>query len=247
MLAGWDLVIGLGMMFLGSVVLGTLGFGLGMVTMPVLLLILAPREAVVIVNAMIVLTTGITLLQTWRHLDLKQSWPYVVAGLPPVPLAVALLDSANPAALRITIVGLIAAMGVASLFRISLPAARRRWAAPAFGFVTTLLVSTTGVGGPLAGLYSIEQDWSRDTIRSTLALFFFLASALALALFAVVGLVPVSTAQNIGLLAVAVALGAVVAGLVARRMTAVVFRYAVLAITIGGSISLLVRETLRLL
>ncbi len=247
MLVGWELVIGLGIIFLGSIVLGTISFGVGMVAMPVLLLFLAPQDAVVIINAMIVLTTGLTVIQTWRHLRLKESWPFVVAGLPPVPIGVLLLHSANPVALRIAIVALILALGVMSLFQVRLPGARRRLAAPICGFTTSLLVTTLGIGGPLGGLYAIEQDWSRDTIRATLALYFFLAAGLAMGLFAAIGLVSLTTAQNIGVLALAVMLGSAVAAVVARRMSTQVFRYAVLAVTIGGSASLLIRELARLL
>ena len=247
MLAGWELVIGLGIIFLGSIVLGTISFGVGMVAMPVLLLFLAPQDAVVIINAMIVLTTGLTLIQTWRHLRLKESWLFVVAGLPPVPIAVALLNAANPVILRLTIVGLILVLGVMSLFQISLPGARQRWAAPVCGFTTALMVTTLGVGGPLGGLYTIEQDWSRDTMRGTLALYFFLASGLAMVMFVAIGLVPMGTAQNIGVLAIAVVLGSGVAAVVARRMSLGLFRYAVLAVTIGGSALLLARELARLL
>ena len=244
MLTGVELVAGLSIVGLGAVVLGAIGFGLGMVAIPVLLLLLPPQDTVVIVNAMIVLTTGLTLLQTWRHLKLRQSWPFVVAGLPPVPLGVLLLDAANPTALRLTIIVLIMALAVMSLFQIRLPGARRRGAGPVCGFLTTLLVTTLGVGGPLGGLYCIEQDWPRDTIRSTMALYFLLAAGLAMALFAVVGLVPAATAQNIGLLGLATLAGSGVASLVARRMSRRVFRYAALAVTIGGSVSLLGRELL---
>ena len=247
MLAGWELVIGLGIIFLGSIVLGTISFGIGMVAMPVLLLFLAPQDAVVIINAMIVLTTGLTVIQTWRHLRLKESWPFVAAGLPPVPIGVMLLNSANPVALRIAIVGLILALGVMSLFQIRLPGARRRLASPVCGFITSLLVTTLGIGGPLGGLYAIEQDWSRDTIRATLALYFFLAAGLAMGLFVAIGLVRTDTAQNIGVLAVAVALGSAVAAVVSRRLSLRVFRYTVSAVTIIGSASLLIRELARLL
>ena len=247
MLTGAELAAGLAIVLLGAVVLGAIGFGLGMVAIPVLLLLLPPQDTVVIVNAMIVLTTGLTLLQTWRHLNLRQSWPFVIAGLPPVPLGVLLLDAANPTALRLTIIVLIMALAVMSMFQIRLPGARRRGAGPVCGFLTTLLVTTLGVGGPLGGLYCIEQDWPRDTIRSTMALYFLLAAGLAMALFAAVGLVAAATAQNIGLLGMATLAGSAVASVVARRMSRRVFRYAALAVTIGGSVSLLGRELLRLL
>ncbi len=244
MLAGWELALGLAAMFFGAVVLGTISFGLGTVAMPFMLLILPPQDAVVIVNAVVVLTTGLTIVQTWRHLNLRETWPFVVAGLPPVPIGVLLVHEADPVALRLTIVVVILALGVMSLFQIRLPGARSSWAAPVCGFIATLLVTTLGVGAPLAGLYAIEQDWSRDTIRATLGLYFFLASALALVLFAVTGLIGVTTAQNIGVLSLAVLAGTAVAAVIANRISLRAFRYVVVAVTVVGSISLLLRELL---
>lgn len=139
----------------------------------------------------------------------------------------------------------ILALGVMSLFQIRLPGARSRWAAPVCGFIATLLVTTLGVGAPLAGLYSIEQDWSRDTIRATLGLYFFLASVLALALFAVTGLVGATTAKNIGVLSIAVICGTGVAAVIASRISLRAFRYVVVGVTVVGSVSLLLRELLR--
>ena len=64
-----------------------------------------------------------------------------------------------------------------------IPAARTRWAAIGFGFTTTLLTTTLSIGGPVAGIYSIEQDWPRETMRATLAVYFLVAGVLGLALY----------------------------------------------------------------
>ena len=242
MLMGWELVLGLVAMFFGAIVLGTISFGLGTVAMPFLLLILNPQDAVVIVNAMIILTTGLTVAQTWRDLRIKETWPFLVAGLPPVPVAVLVLHGFNPTALRVIIAVVVLAMGLMSLFSIRLPGARRSWMVPVVGGSTTFMVTTFAVGAPLAALYSIEQDWSRDTIRATLALYFLLAAALAMILFVASGLVDITTATNMGVLALAVAAGSAVAAVVARRISLRIFRYVVVAVTALGSASLLVRE-----
>ena len=242
MLAGWELALGLGAMFFGAVALGIISLGMGTVAMPFLLLVLPPQDAVVIVNAMVILTTGLTVAQTWRHLRLRETWPFVAAGLPPVPIAVLLLSEFNPTALRLAIVVIILGLGLMSLCNIWLPGARRRWMAPAVGCATTFLVTTFAVGAPLAALYAIEQDWSREEIRATLALYFLLAAMAAMGLFAAAGMVGVTTAQNIGMLAIAVVLGSAVAVVVANRISLRVFRYVVVAITIVGSVSLLARE-----
>ncbi len=244
MLMGWELALGLAAMFFGAVVLGTISFGLGTVAMPFLLLVLMPRDAVVIVTAMIILTTGLTVAQTWRHLRLGETWLFVLAGLPPVPIAVLALHEFNPTALRVVIAVVVLAAGVMSLFSIRLPGARRRWMAPLVGGSTTFMVTTFAVGAPLAALYAIEQDWSRDTIRATLALYFLLAAILGMILFAVSGLVNAGVVQNIGLLAIAVLAGSGVAAVIASRISLRIFRYVVVAVTVGGSVSLLVREAL---
>ncbi len=244
MLMGWELALGLVAMFFGAIVLGTISFGLGTVAMPFLLLVLMPRDAVVIATAMIILTTGLTVVQTWRHLLLRETWPFLLAGLPPVPLGVFLLHEFNPTALRVIIAVVVLTVGVMSLFSVRLPGARRRWMAPVVGSATTLMVTTFAVGAPLVALYSIEQDWSRDTIRATLALYFLMAAALGMVLFAVTGLVNTGVVQNIGLLAVAVLAGSGVAAVIASRISLRIFRYVVVAVTVAGSVSLLVREAL---
>ena len=97
----------------------------------------------------------------------------VAAGF---PLRFLLLSEFNPTALRLAIVVIILGLGLMSLCNIWLPGARRRWMAPAVGCATTFLVTTFAVGAPLAALYAIEQDWSREEIRATLALYFLLAA-----------------------------------------------------------------------
>ena len=242
MLAGWELAIGLAAFLLGSFVFSAVGFGMALAMAPILLLILPPQQVVVLANALIVLATVLILLQTWRGVRWRQSWLFILAGLPPVPLGVALLSIAAPTALRLAIVTLILAIAVTNLFDVRIPAARTRLGAVGFGFTTTLLTTTLSIGGPLAAIYAIEQDWSRETMRATLALYFLLAGVLGLALYAVAGLVPRELAYNIGMGAPVVLVGATAGGWVARRMSLRIFRFAVLFVIIGGCISLLVRE-----
>ena len=247
MLAGWELVIGLAALVLGSFVFSAVGFGMALAMAPILLLILEPREVVVLANAMIVVTTLMILAQTWRHYRWRQSWLFVVAGLPPVGLGVFLLNVAAPTVLRNAIVGLILVIAVVNLVNVRIPGARTRLAAVGFGFTTALLTTTLSIGGLLAGIYAIEQDWSRETIRATLAVYFLLAGVLGLALYAATGLIPREMVYDIGVGAPAVVVGSLAGGWVSRRMGLTVFRYAVLFVIIGGCLALLGREAWRLL
>ena len=53
MLSGTDLLIGLTIILVGATVMGTFGFGLGLVTVPVLMVLVDPQSVVVIVNGSI--------------------------------------------------------------------------------------------------------------------------------------------------------------------------------------------------
>ncbi|MCY3692174.1 MAG: hypothetical protein OXH30_09270, partial [Chloroflexi bacterium] len=132
-----------------------------------------------------------------------------------------------------------------SLFNVRLPGARTRGGAVGFGFTTTLLTTTLSIGGFLAGIYAIEQEWTREQMRATLAVYFLLAGALGLVLYAAVGLIPREVVYNIGIGTPAVIVGAIAGGWLARRMSLRVFRYAVLFVIIGGCAALLAREAMR--
>ena len=245
MLAGWELVIGLAALLLGSFVFSAVGFGMALAMAPILLLILEPRQVVVLANSMIVLATVLILAQTWRHYRWRESWLFMVAGLPPVPLGVILLSATAPTVLRTAIVGLILVIAILSLFNVRLPGARTRGGAVGFGFTTTLLTTTLSIGGFLAGIYAIEQEWTREQMRATLAVYFLLAGALGLVLYAATGLIPREMAYTIGIGTPAVVVGAIAGGWLARRMSLRVFRYAVLFVIIGGCAALLGREAMR--
>ncbi len=245
MLAGWELVIGLAALLLGSFVFSAVGFGMALAMAPILLLILEPRQVVVLANSMIVLATVLILAQTWRHYRWRESWLFMVAGLPPVPLGVILLSATAPTILRTAIVGLILVIAILSLFNVRLPGARTRGGAVGFGFTTTLLTTTLSIGGFLAGIYAIEQDWTREQMRATLAVYFLLAGTLGLVLYAATGLIPREMAYTIGVGTPAVVVGAIAGGWLARRMSLRVFRYAVLFVIIGGCAALLGREAMR--
>jgi uncharacterized membrane protein YfcA len=243
---GWELVIILAALLLGSFVFSAVGFGMALAMAPILLLILAPRQVVVLSNAMIVVATVLILFQTWRAFRWRQSWLFIVSGLPPVPLGVLLLSVAAPTALRISIVSLILAIAVLTLFDVRLPAARTKWGAVGFGFTTTLLTTTLSIGGPVAAIYAIEQDWPRETMRATLAVYFLLAGVLGLVLYFLAGLIPQQVEYEMLAGVPVIVIGSTLGGWLARRMSLSIFRYAVLLVIISGSSSLLIRELLRI-
>jgi uncharacterized membrane protein YfcA len=107
------------------------------------------------------------------------------------------------------------------------------------------LTTTLSIGGPVAAIYAIEQDWTRETMRATLAVYFLLAGVLGLVLYYLTGLIPQDVEYEMAAGVPVVVIGSTLGGWLARRMSLRIFRYAVLFVIIGGSTSLLIRELVR--
>ena len=246
MLSGLELALALLSVLLGAVIMGTVSFGMGLVVAPVLLLFLAPQASVIIANALISLVLLLVMVQTRRHLPIQRLWGMALGGVLAVPLGVLTLSAANPTALRIIIAVVVLILGILSWFNIQLPLAQRQFAGPVVGFLTALSITTLSIGGPLAAIYIIGQDWSREAKRAALAFFFLVTYGLALLLYSWVGLVDREILVNIGVLLPGVVVGFAVAMALVRRMNEQVFRYVAIGVIILGSLVLLGKELLSL-
>ena len=189
MLTGIELIIALLAVAVGATIMGTVSFGMGLVVAPVLLLFMAPKPAIVTVNAIIPILLLFVLLSTWRHLQLRRLAELAIGGVLAVPLGVLVLEFANPTVLRITIGIAILFLGVLNLLNIRLPLARRPGSGLLIGFLTALSITTISIGGPLAASYVIAQEWRREQMRAALAFYFICTYVVAFALYYAIGLV----------------------------------------------------------
>ena len=244
MLTGAELAVAIVMVTLGSVVLGTVGFGLGMVASPALLLLLGAKPAIVLVNSMIVINVSLVLLRTWRHIDLRVSRGLILGGLAGAPLGVFVLNVAEPGLLRIVIGVVIVALGLMNLRENPLPIVTFPGSGLFYGFVTCVAVTAISIGGPLGGVYAIAQRWPTQTIRAAMATMFVVSSGMAVALYALTGLYDRETLTNLGMLAPGVLLGVGIAHLLAGRLNQRAFRYVVIALVVAGGSMMLAREFL---
>ncbi len=244
MLTGAELAIAFAIVTLGSVVLGTVSFGLGMVASPVLLLLLGAKPTIVIINSLITVNLSMVLLGAWRHIDIKASRGLILGGLAGAPLGVFALNVAEPGLLRIIIGVVIVALGLLNLRETRLTIATFPGAGTFYGFTTCLAVTAISIGGPLGGVYAIAQRWPPQTIRAALAAMFVSSSGMAVILYAFTGLYDTDTLVNLGMMVPGVLLGVGIASLLVGRLNEQVFRYVVIALVVAGGSMLLARELL---
>ena len=241
-----ELVIAAVMMFVGATVLGTVGFGIGITTAPVLLLVLDPQTVVVTVNTVSLALFVLIIRQTRGHLPGREMAPIIVAGLIGAPVGVLILDSVSPTGLRIVIAALIVALTIPTALGLRVPASRPRLTGVAVGFVVGALLTGSGIGGPLVALHLLARGWSRQTMRASLALYFLVIESTGVVGYAVTGLF---TGERIGLILVVtgpVILGFALATAIGRRMDERLFRTSVVAVVLATSVMVLGREALRL-
>ena len=242
MVTGLELFVSILVVAAGAAVMGTVGFGIVLVAAPVVLLYLEPQQTVVVLNSLTAILMAMVLLRTWRHLELRASIGLIVGGLAATPIGVLALNAASPSVLRITIAVVIILLGLFSLTRIQLPFAQRRMAGPAIGFLTSLSVTSIGVGGPIGGIYALAQRWKAETVRAVLALFFLASDTMAFALYAATGLVGRDTLANIGVMIPGLLIGFGLAAVLVTRINDRMFRYAVVAVIVVAGSVMLVRE-----
>ncbi len=229
-------------LFVGATVLSTVGFGIGMTTIPVLLFVLEPQTVIVVVNTVSVALFVLIVHQNRDELPFRRVGPWAAAGLLGVPVGVLILKDSDAGLLKIAItsVTIILTLVVAFDVRARIPSG------PLAGLVVAFLVSVTlnalGIGGPIMALYMLTQNWSRNAVRGALSLYFLFVEAAGVIGYGIAGLM---TTERIALILIAVApvtLGFLLATFLVKRMNDVVFRRATVVAIIGMSGLVLARE-----
>lgn len=167
---------------LGALVQSAIGFGMGIVAIPLLVSGGAPLPI-----AMSLLMPNVliqTMVSCWRlreHLPWSESWQVVIWRLVSLPLGVFLLkiasaqgQSATRFLLGIGLIGLLLAPGETGKDQASRKSPGLGWTCAA-GLASGLLMGLIGMGGPPLMAWVMRQDWPPQRQRAFLWLSFLLA------------------------------------------------------------------------
>ena len=226
----------------GSTVFSTIGFGIGMVSIPILLLAFDAQTAVVMLNTVEVPLSVLMVWQNRRHLERGEILPITIAGLLGAIVGAFVLAASAERPLRISIIVLIVVLTVVTALNLRTGMPMPRFLGPIIGFLVGLMLTALGVGGPLLALYMLARQWQRDAIRGSMSLMFLFVMPAAVAGYTVNGLYNTER-----LTLTAVTLTPVIAGFflgskIAQRMDERLFRVAAIAVIATTSAVVLVRE-----
>ena len=229
-------------LFVGATVLSTVGFGIGMTTIPVLLFVLDPQTVIIVVNSVSIALFILIVWQNRHELHFRRIIPWAAAGLAGVPVGVIVLKGSDAGLLKIAIttVTILLTLVVAFDVRARIPSGL------AMGLAIAFLVSVTlnalGIGGPIMALYIFTQNWSRNAVRAALSLYFLFVETAGVVGYGVAGLLTTERIALILIAVVPVTLGFLLATRLVKRMSEAVFRRVTVVAIIGMSGLVLARE-----
>jgi hypothetical protein len=170
----------LGIVFVSTLVMSTFGFGLGMVSMPLLALVLPIRSATPLVGMVGTTIILMILLQHWRDIDVKSVWRLLLASLAGIPLGLFLLKGGEDTVLKLALALVILLFSCYMLLTKTPFRLTSNHSSFVFGFLAGITGSAFNMGGPPVVIYGTLRGWTPAAFRATLQGFFFPTSFLVM-------------------------------------------------------------------
>ncbi len=229
-------------MFVGSTVLSTIGFGIGMTTIPVLLFVFDPQTVIVVVNTVSLLLFPLVVYQTRAEIPVRRVLPVAIAGLVAVPVGVLVLRDAESGFLKIAISVATILMTLLVASNVKVPIPRGTAAGLAVGFAVSISLNALGIGGPILALYVLAQNWTRNAVRGALSLYFLFVETAGVIGYGAAGLLTAERLVLVLIVSVAVLLGFWQGSVLVRRMSDSLFRRATVVAILAMCMMVLARE-----
>jgi len=215
------LIVALIAALLAGIVTGLTGFGLALISTPLLLFVYEPRTVVVLTAIFSIFISGAVVWDSWHEARKRLVLALLIPAIFGVVAGVEVLSVIDPDYVRLG-VGVIVIFSALLLVRdVRLPGAGTRWGTLVAGTVSGALSTSTGLAGPPIVLLLAARGLPKHEFRGTSALYFLPMSIVGLAVLALRGLVEAGEIP-LGLLLIPAAiagkaLGTVLLGRVSER------------------------------
>ena len=231
--------------FFGSFVLSTVGFGIGIAGTPFMLLSMSAPEVVVVINTVSLFVFALLIRKTRKSIKYRQILFPTVLGIVGVPVGVYLLGIVNPSTLRIVMAFVIVACGsLAGWRRTSIPDNGSLFLT--VSFLVGILLTVSGIGGPIMALIAVSKNWTQDTIRGSLSFYFLFVEGAAVVGYLLFGFLSKDLFVLVGVGIIPAILGFTLASNIVKRINERIYRSTVIAIIIASGVSVLGKEILGL-
>lgn len=240
-----EAAVAMAAMFLGATVFSATGFGIGMVSTPMMLLAHGPQSAIIVPGTLGMGVAVWIIWKSWRDVPFRQIIPISIASVVGSPFGVYILSNADASVLSIVIAAFIILFAVGSFFKVEREIPYSTPVGILAGFIVGVLLPTTGVAGSLVMLYLMTKNWERQTVRAAMAFFLMVLTSVAVVQFARAGLYTQERLILICVAAVPALIGLGLGALIIRRINERVFHYAVIGIIIFSSVVAIAQEVVK--
>ena len=226
------MVVALFAALLAGMVTGLTGFGLALISTPILLFVYEPRTVVVLTAIFSIFINAAVVWDSWHEARRRLSLALFVPALFGIVVGVEVLGVIDPVYLRLGVGAIVVFSALLLVRDIELPRANTRWGTLVAGSASGALSTSTGLAGPPIVLLLASRGLPKHEFRGTSALYFLPISIAGLAVLALRGLVEAPEVP-LGLLLVPAALaGKAIGTALLKHVSEKAFRAVTLALVI---------------
>jgi len=225
--------------FAATFVQASAGFGLALVSMPLLVGVLGIRIATPLVALIAISAESILLFRFRAALNFRAVIRLSAASLVGIPLGIFLLREVNVEIVTAVLGLVIISYALYALFSPQMPRLHNPNWAFGFGFLGGILSGAYNTSGPPVVIYGTMNNWPPDAFKSNLQGFFVLNTIMLITNHALAGNLTAVVWQNLLWALPGIALGLALAFLTDRRINPDRFRRIVLVLLIFLGLRLL--------
>jgi uncharacterized membrane protein YfcA len=174
---------------LAGIVTGLTGFGLALISAPILLFVYEPRTVVVLTVILSIFISAAVVWDSWREARRRLALALLVPALFGIVVGTVVLGVIDPIYIRLGVGAIVIFSALLLVRDIHLPGANTRWGPLVAGSASGALSTSTGLAGPPIVLLLASRGLPKHEFRGTTALYFLPMSIAGLAVLAVRGLV----------------------------------------------------------
>ncbi len=182
--------------FLATLTQAAVGFGLALVSMPLLAAVVGIRTATPLVALIAAVAELVILGRYWRSIQFQSIKPLIISSVIGIPLGVFILREVDEAIITPILGVVILGYALYALFSPRLPRLAGRAWAYGFGFIGGILGGAYNTSGPPVIIYGSCRRWPPDEFKGNIQGYFIPITLLALAAHGVSGNYTTAVWQN---------------------------------------------------
>jgi uncharacterized membrane protein YfcA len=228
----WALVVALFAALLAGVVTGTTGFGLALISTPILLFVYEPKTVVFLTAVFSVFINTAVVWDSRREAHRRLALALLGPACVGIVAGTEVLRVVDPTYIRLSVGAVVVFSALLLVRDVRLPGADTRWGTVVAGSASGALSTSTGLAGPPIVLLLASRDLPKHQFRGTSAFYFLFMSVVTLIILAARGLVEAAELPLAAALVPAAMVGKIIGTAFLKRISEKAFRALSLGIVI---------------